>query len=237
MDKEKSVKVFLFTCYLPASYEVIKNFIDANVELVGVLFSPISMQRISWKNRIRNIIHTGSLREPKSILRKNNIPYSFIDNHNSVESQLKLKTSGADILILYGTKIIRADVLAIPKIGCLNAHSSLLPKYRGGKSEFWMLYNDETQYAGVTIHWVNPGLDDGDIFLQTPIKVASDDTVESLRKKSVPLAGKLFVEAIKKIEQGNIIRIPQDELQATKFKWPTPEEVHNFKMKYAKKRS
>ena len=237
MDKKKSVKFFLFTSYLPAAYEIIKNLIDAHVELVGVLFSPKNMRRISWKHRIKNIIHTGKLREPKNILRKNNIPYSFIDSHNSAESKLTLSTSNADILILYGTKIIRSDVLEIPKIGCLNAHSSLLPKYRGGKSEFWMLYNDEPQYAGVTIHWVNPGLDDGDIFLQNPIKVVANDTVESLRKKSVPIAGKLFVEAIKKIEQGNIIRIPQDESQATKFKWPTPEEVNNFKMKYAKKRS
>jgi len=237
MDKKKSVKVFLFTSYLPASYEVIKNLIDAKVELVGVIFSPKNIQRISWKHRINNIMHTASFKEPRDILRKNNIPYSFIDKHNSIESQLILKTSDADILLLYGTKIIRSDVLAIPKIGCLNAHSSLLPKYRGGKSEFWMLYNDETQYAGVTIHWVNPGLDDGDIFLQQPIQVVDNDTVESLRKKSVPLAAKLFVEAIKNIEQGNIIRIPQDESQATKFKWQTPEEINNFKMKYAKKRS
>lgn len=237
MGEKKSIKVFLFTSYLPASYEILKNLIDANVELVGVLFSPKNMQRISWKNRIKNIINTGKLKEPKNILKKNNIPYSFIDNHNSVEAQLKLKTANVDILILYGTKIIRADVLAIPKIGCLNAHSSLLPKYRGGKSEFWMLYNDELQYAGVTIHWVNPGLDDGDIFLQAPIKATPDDTVVSLREKSIPIASRLFVEAIKKIEQGNIIRIPQDESIATKFKWPTPEEVNNFKMKYAKKRN
>ncbi len=237
MDKKKSVRVFLFTSYLPASYEIIKSLVDANVELVGVLFSPKNIQRVSWKNRIKNIITTGKLKEPKNILQKNKIPYSFIDNHNGTESRLKLSESNADILILYGTKIIHSGVLNIPKIGCLNAHSSLLPKYRGGKSEFWMLYNDEPQYAGVTIHWVNPGLDDGDIFLQTPIKVTNNDNVESLRKKSVPIAGRLFVEAIKKIEQGNIIRIPQDESQATKFKWPTPEEVNNFKIKYAKKRN
>lgn len=237
MDKKKSIRVFLFTSYLPASYEIIKSLVDAHVELVGVLFSPENIQRISWKNRIKNIINTGMLKEPKKILRKYKIPYSFIDNHNSAESQLTLSRANADILILYGTKIIRSDVLQIPKIGCLNAHSSLLPKYRGGKSEFWMLYNDETQYAGVTIHWVNPGLDDGDIFLQTPIKVTTNDNVESLRKKSVPIASELFVEAIKKIEQGNIVRIPQDESQATKFKWPTPEEVNNFKIKYAKKRN
>lgn len=233
MDEKESVKTFLFTSYSSAAYEIIRQLIDADIKLEGVLFSPENIKRISWKEHARNVLCGRGLREPRKILSDNSIPYRFTDDHNGDTSKAMLRDSNADILLLYGTKIIHAEVLQIPKIGCLNAHSALLPKYRGGKSEFWLLYNNEPQYAGVTIHWVTPGLDEGDIFLQEPLIIVNNDTPDTLRKKSIPLAGKLFVEAVKNIENKNIIRLPQDASKATKYKRPTQEERDNFKKRNA----
>lgn len=228
MGERASLRVVLFTNYSSASRELLDTLLAQGIVPTLVVFAPAKVQRLSWGVRIKNFLRSGSFREPKTILNREGIPFSFVESHNSPEAKELLRSSHTDILLLYGTKIIQEEVLHIPSIGVLNAHSALLPKYRGTKVEFWILYNKEPQYAGVTIHWVNPGLDEGDIFLQEPLSVSSDDTPDTLRAKSIPLAGKLFAEAIRRIYVGDIIRLPQDAAQATKVQRPTPEQVIEF---------
>jgi methionyl-tRNA formyltransferase len=231
MDAKKSIKTVLLTHYNPDSSTLILNLIRNKVHLDEIIFT-YTKKRLPWKTRIKNILKSGRFNEPSSILNLYKIPYSFTHSHNCDEVQEKLTHLGVDILLLYGPKIIKKSVLDIPKIGTLNSHSALLPKYRGSKAEFWLLYNNEPEYAGVTIHWVTPGLDEGDIFLQKSLPVAQDETPSSLRAKSVPLSAELFSEALKSIESGVLIRIPQDESKATKFKRPTIEEVNEYKTRY-----
>lgn len=176
----------------------------------------------------------GSFREPSTLLKKNSIPLYRVDSYNEAPAEQALRDASTDILLLYGSKIIKPNILAIPKIGTLNAHSSLLPKYRGSASEFWMLYNNEPQYAGTTVHWVDPGLDTGDIFLQQPIQAPSGISPQELRMIGRPIAAKLLAEAVRSIERGEMKRIKQDESQATKFKRPTAEDLENFHQKYAR---
>lgn len=230
MDDRKPLKVFILASYGP-SYEVLKNLIRGGVRPDGVIFSPLKVQRLGWKKRIENVIAFRELREPKLLLKKYGIPYYFVLDHNSSESEAILKAANPDLILLYGTRIIKPNILEIPRVGTLNAHSSILPKYRGSKSEFWILSHGDFESAGVTIHWVTPGLDEGDIFLQQSIAVDANETPRSLREKSRPLAGELFAKAIRSIESGNIIRIHQDESRATKFKKPTSEELEAFKKK------
>lgn len=235
MDERKHLKVFLFTGYTPEAYEIIKRLIESEAGLCGVTFSPDVHQKYSWKRKLKFILTTFSTKEPGPLLRKNGIKYTFVKNHNSEKSEKYLKDSRTDLLLLYGTKIIKKNILDIPRIGTLNSHSSLLPKYRGGKSEFWILYNNEPEYAGVTIHWVTPGLDEGDIYLQEKLIVKKGETPSSLRKRSVPLTAKLFVKVIRQISDGKIVRIKQDDSVATKYKWPTEEEIIKYKEKHERR--
>jgi methionyl-tRNA formyltransferase len=232
MAQRKLIRSFLFTGYTTNSYEVIDSLLANGCDLAGVLFAPSDRKRLGIRTYIKNILTYNTLRDPAHLLRKKGIPYAFTNDHNGSDSEQMLCNSQADVLLLYGTKIIKPHILSLPKIGVLNSHSALLPKYRGGKSEFWILYNNEPEYAGVTIHWVVPGLDEGDIFLQHPIEVEKKETPSTLRKKSVPVTAKLFVEAIQKIEQGGIIRIPQDSALATKYKYPTSEQIREFEKRY-----
>lgn len=195
-------------------------------------FSPKKIRRLGLRTYLSNLIFNKKLGDPSLLLRQHNIPYYFVDSHNSEEVCEILSQARIDILLLYGTKIIKPFVLEIPRLGTLNSHSALLPKYRGGKSEFWILFNNEPQYAGVTIHWVVPGLDAGDIFLQEPLPVEAGETPKTLREKSVPVTGRLFVKAIKNIEEENIIKIPQNESEATSYRAPTPEQIAEYEKKY-----
>lgn len=231
MGKEEQIKVFLFAGYAGA-YEVIKGLLENNINLVGILFAPESIQRLGWRARIKNFLSSGKFKEPASALNKHKVPFYFVPDYNGVDAENILQGSGADVLLLYGTKIIKPNILSIPKIGTLNAHSAILPKFRGSRSEFWILYYGDLERAGVTIHWVTPGLDEGDIFLQERLPVEVSDTPRTLREKSRPLSGKLFSMAIKSIEAGKLLRIPQNANEVTKFKRPEPEDVEAYNAEY-----
>ena len=169
-------------------------------------------------------------------LRKSNVSYCFVKNHNSPKAEQALNQWQPDILLLYGSSIVKKHILKIPKIGTLNAHSALLPKYRGTKSEFWILLHDEPQHFGVTVHWVTPKLDQGDIFLQEQIPVTAEDTPQMMRQKSGFVAPYLFVEVLRHIELGHLIRTPQNEKIATKFRRPQAEDREMFKRKFPHKK-
>jgi methionyl-tRNA formyltransferase len=233
MEKRAGLNVFLFSAY-NVSYETIHNLLDAGIRLKGVLVLSSQPTTLGWGQRLRNLASFGSFREPSSLLKKHAIPLYRVDDYNGPEAEQALRDASTDILLLYGSKIIKPNILAIPRVGTLNAHSSLLPKYRGSASEFWMLLNDERQYAGITVHWVDPGLDTGDIFLQRSITAPPGITPRELRAIGRPIAAQLLTEAVLSIERGEVKRVKQDESQATKFKRPTPEDVDRFNKKYAR---
>lgn len=120
-----------------------------------------------------------------------------------------------DIIVLasYG-QIIPREILEIPKIGALNVHPSLLPKYRGATPIQSALMNGE-RITGVTIMWMNEFLDAGDIFLQKEIEIDDEDDYGSLKDKLIRLSVELIDKAIDMIKDGRIVRIPQDESKAT----------------------
>ncbi len=111
------------------------------------------------------------------------------------------------IAVAFG-KIFRPDFLALPKLGILNVHFSLLPLLRGAAPVQHSLFQDFKQ-TGVSIFWIQPGLDDGPLFLQKEIPVQPQDDAVTLFDKLVPLGISALTEALEQIAQGNIIRQEQ----------------------------
>lgn len=111
------------------------------------------------------------------------------------------------IVVSYG-KIIPQKIIDMHKLGMLNIHFSLLPKYRGAAPIQWCLINGE-QITGVTIFWLDSNLDTGDIFLQAEEKVTIDDDFYTLSQRLIKIGRKLLSETIDKILSNQIIRIPQ----------------------------
>lgn len=146
----------------------------------------------------------------------------------------------ADLAILaFVTQIVPAQVFSVPRLGSVCFHPSLLPKYRGASAINWALINGETT-TGVTLFWVDQGIDTGPILLQKEVAVESDDTTGSLYfNKIFPLGVDAIGEAVDLIEAGNPPRIVQDESKATydppcrdehaKIDWSKPaEQVYNL---------
>jgi methionyl-tRNA formyltransferase len=146
----------------------------------------------------------------------------------------------ADLAILaFVTQIVPQQVFSVPRLGSICFHPSLLPKYRGASAINWALIKGEA-ITGLTLFWVDPGIDTGPVLLQKEVKVDPDDTTGSLYfNKIFPLGIEAIAEAVELIKTGNPPRVVQDESKATydppcrdehaKIDWSKPaQEVYNL---------
>jgi len=125
-----------------------------------------------------------------------------------------LRSLEPDLFIsMYFGRLFGPELLAIPKIGCVNMHPSLLPKYRGQGPTAWAIINGDTE-TGQTVHWLDEGIDTGDIIAQKAIPIAPDDTGATLSERMQDLGIGLFQETWPLIKSGDAPHIPQDNSQA-----------------------
>ena len=115
---------------------------------------------------------------------------------NDKEDLLKLKEKGFDLFILFGTSIVKKPLLDIPFLATINIHTSLLPYYKGTAVEFWQLFNEEYKHCGVTVHYVDTGVDSGNILLQEKTEVEEGDTFFDLRYRNTNKAIELVPQAV-----------------------------------------
>ena len=146
----------------------------------------------------------------------------------------------ADLAILaFVSFIVPAQVFSVPKLGSICFHPPLLPKYRGASAINWALIKGET-VTGLSLFWVDPGIDTGPVLLQKEVQVDPNDTTGSLYfNKIFPLGVEAIGEAVDLINKGNPPRIAQDESKASydppcgdehaKIDWSKPaQEVYNL---------
>lgn len=161
---------------------------------------------------------------------KQNIPVYNIKTPNSKKFREELKALEPDLIINQSQSIIKKELLNIPKIGVLNRHNALLPKNRGRLTPFWVLYKQEKE-TGVSIHFVEEGIDSGDIVVQKKFPITSKDTFKSIVKKNYELAPKAMVEAIEILEKGNYTLKENDDSQATYNTVPTLKEAWKYRLR------
>ncbi len=111
------------------------------------------------------------------------------------------------VVVAYG-KIFRPDFLALPKLGLLNVHFSLLPQLRGAAPVQQSLIQGLTK-TGISIFWIRPGMDDGPLFLQKEIAIDPQDNAQTLFEKLIPLGLEGLQEVFTQLENGRMIQTPQ----------------------------
>ena len=151
------------------------------------------------------------------------IPLVRVQNINDAESEEALRRFAPDLGIIVGGRIVKPNIIGVPKVGMLNKHSAILPKHRGLSGEYWCLYYEDFEHLGVTVHYVDPGLDSGNILVQKNLVFEKGDTPQSLRFKSEVVGREAIVEAAELIASTGTRGTPQDEAQATKNTAPTLE--------------
>ncbi|MDI3472978.1 MAG: methionyl-tRNA formyltransferase [Thermotogaceae bacterium] len=145
----------------------------------------------------------------KEIAKKYKLPVYQPDKISTGEGWKALKSLNPDVIIVvsYG-KILRKNVLELPKFGCFNVHPSLLPRYRGTTPIQRALENGD-DITGVTIFKLDEGVDTGPIAMQRSIKISLDDTYGSLSEKLISLGCEMLVEFLEELSKGKIELKPQ----------------------------
>lgn len=122
-----------------------------------------------------------------------------------------LREYNADIFVVaaFG-QILSEEILSMPKYGCVNIHASLLPRYRGAGPIQWAIINGEEK-SGVTIMQMDKGLDTGDMLLKEEVAIEPKETGDSLHDKLAEAGSRLIVEALAKLERGELVPEKQKE--------------------------
>lgn len=135
-----------------------------------------------------------------------------IKQQESVEI-LKLYEADVYVVAAFG-QILSAQILGIPRLGCLNIHASLLPKYRGAAPIPWAILNGDEK-TGITIMQMDEGLDTGDILMQKEVPIGEEETADSLHDKLMHLGAEMIVETLPLLYEGRLTPVRQKEEEAT----------------------
>lgn len=169
-----------------------------------------------------------SSKKVDTVLNVNNIPKIVLEKPiNNDESVAELKKYQPDLLLsILGNQIFKEPVINLAPKGCLNLHTALLPKYRGLMPTFWVMKNDE-KYTGVSVFYVDEGIDSGPIVVQEKVAI-ENRTQEELIKYTKKLGMEAISKAIDLIEKDNVVLIENDAAQKTYYSFPTKEDVKVF---------
>lgn len=148
-------------------------------------------------------------------------------NENYVSE--KLAAWKPDYIVVFGSSLLKEKIIdLLPPKRIINMHLGLSPYYRGSGTNFWALYNKEPQYVGVTIHYLDKGIDSGEMIVQGRPEITGDDTPHSIGNKTISVGVDLIIELLKKIEQGKEIKSQKQDLslgKLYKFKDCEPERI------------
>jgi len=126
-----------------------------------------------------------------------------------------LKELSPELIVVaaYG-KILPVDILDLPPKGCINVHSSLLPKYRGSAPINWAILNGDDE-TGVSIQYMAEGVDTGDVIASANTQIPIDENAQQLYNRLADMGAELVVRVVSDIEQGTVSATPQDHTRAS----------------------
>ena len=183
--------------------ESLKSIDKAGFNILGVVTNPDKP-----KGRGMKMVSSPV----KEYALEKNIPvYQPIKVRNNPEFIEEVKKMNPDVIcvVAYG-KILPEELLKIPKLGCINVHGSLLPKYRGAAPIQWAVINGDKK-TGITTMYMDVGMDTGDMILKKEVDIGDNETTGELWDKLAKIGGELLVETLNKIEDGTAPREKQGE--------------------------
>jgi methionyl-tRNA formyltransferase len=177
----------------------------------------------------RGLRSNGQFHSLKLVCRKHNIPYVPTSKINSNDVLDELERLKPDVIFAVAApQIFKENLISIPTHGCLNIHSSLLPAYRGQDANFWVLAKGE-KTTGVTIHYITPGIDDGDILLQEKIHIQDSWSLHDLYMSALMTGSAMIGKVLGQIRDGTVSPKKNDVEKGSYFSFPTKADVKEFR--------
>jgi folate-dependent phosphoribosylglycinamide formyltransferase PurN len=162
--------------------------------------------------------------------RPNGIEYLETPSLNEATVVTAVKNAQPDVCVVLGTSIIRQRIIDIPKMGMINAHTSILPEYRGSRSEFWQCYNEDYRNVGITLHFVDKGVDTGKILFQLRQDVGINPDPNLLRANNTLATLKNYVPVIRSVLEGTANPTVQGQGTTPTYKFRDITEEKRIKL-------
>ncbi|AXU80168.1 TPA: methionyl-tRNA formyltransferase [Clostridioides difficile] len=179
----------------------LQKIIDEKYEILGVVTQPDKPKGRGKKLGMSSV---------KELAIENNIPVYQPVKARDKEFIDKIKSLNPDVIVVVAFgQILPKEILEIPKLGCINVHVSLLPKYRGAAPINWVIINGEEK-TGVTTMYMDEGLDTGDMILKTEVNLDENITAGELHDKMMNIGAETLKETLRLIEEGNAPREVQN---------------------------
>jgi methionyl-tRNA formyltransferase len=205
-----------------------KRFIDA----FGVREFTLEAAQFAWfkvADVLRRVVPVGSYRSVKRLAAAQGIPVLTPPDVNAPEFLEQLREIGTDVVISVSCpQIFSKALLELPPLGCINVHSALLPNYRGMLPTFWALAQGEAQ-TGITVHYMSPGIDGGEIIAQRLIPIGPDETLHSLMAQCKRAAADAILDTIPQLRDGTVSASPNPADEGSYYSFPSREDVRRFK--------
>lgn len=140
------------------------------------------------------------------------VPFILVDNVNSPEFLSSIKEYSPDLLVSMSfNQILKKEIIDLSPNGFINCHAGALPFYRGRNPLNWVLINGEKSF-GITVHYVDEGIDTGDIIEQKIYPISMIDNYQSLLNLAVVECAEVLITAIKKIKAGSVKKTSQQDI-------------------------
>lgn len=147
-----------------------------------------------------------------ALAKENGIPVEISKNINSDEFMKKMKDYRVDLFVSMSfNQIFKAEMINLPRLRTINCHAGKLPFYRGRNILNWALINDEKEF-GITVHYVDEGIDTGDIILQRTYSITDEDDYGTLLERAYVGCGDVLYDAVKMVQGGKVCVIRQDTI-------------------------
>jgi len=170
----------------------------------------VTIQRY-YAKKAKQIAQHGFGREGRNLFPTEDCQVIYTEGVRAINSRQYVKAIEElqpDVIALCGASILKEPLLGIPPRGVVNLHGGLAQKYRGLWTTLWAIYNEEPEFVGYTIHYVTPGIDDGDIICQGRPTIYKDDNHETLYVKVVKLGTEAMIKAIHDIQNETVRSCP-----------------------------
>jgi len=137
------------------------------------------------------------------IAKDKNIPVFHCGNINDLECQEFIKDLNPDLLIsAYFSQILKKEIITLPKLGVLNVHPGWLPEYKGAMAYFWVL-NNGSDRGGVTVHWIDEGIDTGTVLARRSFALKEQATQETVLMYTAVIGAKLIGRVVRRLLAGH----------------------------------
>lgn len=164
----------------------------------------------------------------QTLAKQYDIPIRTVSDVNSDSFIHELQEKNPDLFLSIACgQILGEELLSLPPKGCINIHGSLLPKYRGVATSFWVLYHNEPE-SGVTAHYMTPELDAGEIIEQRRYEIEESDSMHDVYHKLIETGAALALDVLEDVEENEITTSPNEIDKGSYFSYPTAEERNEF---------